>query len=329
MMNADVRPCVYCKGESVYYRQYSGEYLCSRCFTRSVQRKVARTISRYSMIRYGDRVAVAISGGKDSLSLLHILSRSARRHGNELVAVTIDEGIKGYRDESLRIAKEFTSMLGVEHIVLSYRELFGNTLEEMLRIRDRKKMLRISSCSICGTFRRRAMDIAAKMVDANVLATAHNLDDMLQTFMINISAGDLERIAWMYPEPVEYADGLRKIKPLLEVYEHEIAFYALINDIPFQSEQCPYMNEGIRSSIREFLNTLEQRHAGMKHNMLSTILKISKVLRESIEFTRHRCRICSRECSNDGICSACMLAAQLQAEGERRRGGDCGDGDDG
>ncbi|MFN4336873.1 MAG: TIGR00269 family protein [Candidatus Nitrosocaldus sp.] len=305
------KSCTYCNAESIYYRRYSGEYLCSRCFTRSIQRKVARTISRYSMIKHGDRVAVAISGGKDSLSLLHILSRSAKRHGNELVAITIDEGIAGYRDESLKIAREFTSMLGIKHVTISYKELFGNTLEEVLKARD-GKALRMSSCSICGTFRRRAMDAAAKIANANVLATAHNLDDMLQTFIINISAGDVERIAWMYPEPVEYADGLRKIKPLLEVYEHEIAFYALINDIPFQSEQCPYMNEGIRSSIREFLNTLEQRHAGIKYNMLSSILKVSKVLRDNMEFKRNRCSICSRECSNsDGICSSCMLAIRL------------------
>jgi len=310
-MGMSTKPCTYCNAESVYYRHYSGEYLCSRCFTRSVQRKVARTISRYSMIKHGDRVCVAVSGGKDSLSLLHILSKSARRHGNELVAITIDEGITGYRDESLKIAKEFTSMLGVEHAILSYRELFGNTLEEALKVRD-EKAISMSACSICGTFRRKAIDSAAKVVGADVIATAHNLDDMLQTFIINISAGDVERIAWMYPEPVEYANGLRKVKPLLEVYEHEIAFYALINDIPFQSEQCPYMNEGMRSSIREFLNALEQRHPGIKYNMLRTILKVSKVLRDNLEFKRYRCVVCSRECSNaSGVCSSCMLTMML------------------
>ncbi|MDW8276166.1 MAG: TIGR00269 family protein [Candidatus Nitrosocaldus sp.] len=315
-MGMSTRPCTYCNAESVYHRRYSGEYLCSRCFTRSVQRKVARTVSRYSMIRYGDRVAVAVSGGKDSLSLLHILSRASRRHGNELVAVTIDEGIAGYRDESLSIAREFTSMLGIEHITLSYRELFGSTLEGFLKMRG-ENGINMSSCAICGTFRRRAIDIAAKVAGADVIATAHNLDDMLQTFLINISAGDVERIAWMYPEPVEYADGLRKVKPLLEVYEHEIAFYALTNDIPFQSEQCPYMNEGIRGYMREFLNGLEQRHPGIKYNMLNTILKVSKTLRDNLEFKRYRCSVCSRECSSAGVCSSCMLAMRLVGDAGR------------
>jgi tRNA(Ile)-lysidine synthase TilS/MesJ len=72
------------------------------------------------------------------------------------------------------------------------------------------------------------------------------------------------------------------------------------------------MNEGIRSSIREFLNALEQKHPGIKYNMLRTILKVSKVLRDNLEFKRYRCSVCSRECSTaSGICSSCMLTMML------------------
>ncbi|MGH9954133.1 MAG: TIGR00269 family protein, partial [Nitrososphaeraceae archaeon] len=95
--------CTKCqKAESIYFRAYSGEYLCKKCFLRSIESKAARTISKYSMIEYGDKVAVGVSGGKDSLSLLYVLKMLFDQHsnnGNELVAVTIDEGIKGYRDE--------------------------------------------------------------------------------------------------------------------------------------------------------------------------------------------------------------------------------------
>lgn len=307
------KQCTYCNAQAVYHRRYSGEYLCSRCFTKSIQHKVARTISKYSMIRHGECVAVAVSGGKDSLSLLHILSNSARKHNNRLVAITIDEGIKGYRDEALYICREFTSRLGVEHVIFSYKDLFAKTLDDILASRDSKGNGKgFSACSICGTLRRRAIDMAAEYVGADVIATAHNLDDMLQTFLINIVAGDVERIAWMYPEPIEYAHGLRKVKPLMEVYEYELAFYAFINDIPFQSEQCPYMNEGIRSYMREFINRLEDEHAGVKNNMFSTILKISSILKDNLSFSRHKCIICNRECSNPkGICSVCMMRSVI------------------
>lgn len=299
--------CDRCKAKSAYHRSYSGESLCAKCFSKSLQEKVARTISKYSMVKHGDRVAVAVSGGKDSLSLLHIMSLLCEKHGTTVCAVTIDEGIEGYRDESLEIVSRFAARLNVEQKVLSYKELYGVTLEESLEARGERKM---SSCSICGTFRRRAIDIAAETVGANVVATAHNLDDVLQTFMINILAGDVERIGWTYPEPVDYANGLRKIKPFTEIYEHEVAFYALINDIPFQAEECPHMNEGIRTEVREFLNKLEGTHAGIKYNAYSTLVKVAKRLKDSASKEHGKCVVCGRDSTNR-ICSACSMLMTL------------------
>ncbi|MFQ5920419.1 MAG: TIGR00269 family protein [Nitrososphaerales archaeon] len=301
--------CDRCSAKAAYRRAYSGESLCARCFSGSLQEKVARTISKYSMVKYGDRIAVAVSGGKDSLSLLQMMKNLGEKHGSSLCAVTIDEGIEGYRDESLDIVRSFASRLKVETKILSYRELFGASLEESLDLRKGRKM---SSCSVCGTFRRRAIDIAAESVNANVVATAHNLDDFLQTFLINIFAGDVDRIGWTHPEPVEYANGLRKIKPLTEIYEHEIAFYALVNEIPFQAEECPHMNEGIRTQIREFLNGLEKEHAGIKYNAFNTAVKVAKRLRDSAGRERGgKCLLCGRDSSNE-ICSVCSMMVTLK-----------------
>jgi uncharacterized protein (TIGR00269 family) len=297
--------CDRCDAKSVYFRPYSGESLCKNCFSWSLEEKVAKTISKYSMVKHGDRIAVAVSGGKDSLSLLHIMKMLCQKHGSKPYAVTIDEGIEGYRDESLKIVKEFSTRLDVECKILSYKELYGATLDETLEERNRKEK-KTGACSICGTFRRRAIDIAAESVGANVLATAHNLDDVLQTFMINILAGDVERIGWTYPEPVEYANGLKKIKPFTEIYEHEIAFYALANGIPFQSEECPHMNESIRSEIREFLNKLEGEHPGIKYNAYSTLVKVAKRLRDSGNKKHNKCILCGRDSTNK-ICSVCTM----------------------
>jgi len=300
--------CDRCSNTSKYYREYSGESLCEKCFSKSLREKVAKTISKYSMLKYGDKVAVAISGGKDSLSLLHMMDLIYKKRGSNICAITIDEGIEGYRDESLDIVKKFTSKMNVEYKVLSYKELYNVTLEESLKLRKGRKM---SSCSICGTFRRRAIDIAAECVQANVVATAHNLDDALQTFMINILTGDVERIGWTYPEPIAYANDLRKIKPLTEIYEREIAFYALVNEIPFQSEECPHMNEGIRTNIREFLNRLENNHAGIKYNAYHTVVKIAKRIKESSDKKHNKCVLCGRDSSNR-ICSVCNMMITLK-----------------
>src|SRR5688500_20145974 len=140
---------------------------------RSIEDKTAKTISRYSMIGYGDKVAVGVSGGKDSLSLLYVLKMLFDQHsnnGNELVAVTIDEGIKGYRDESLQIVKDFCAQLGIESKILSYQSLFGVDMDQAMIQRSSQK---VSSCSICGTFRRRAIEIAALAVVAHTFAITH------------------------------------------------------------------------------------------------------------------------------------------------------------
>ena len=305
--------CTKCqKAESLYYRAHSGEYLCKKCFLRSIESKAAKTISKYSMIEYGDKVAVAVSGGKDSLSLLYVLKMLFDQHpnnGNELVAITIDEGIKGYRDESLQIVKDFCAHLCIESKVLSYQSLFGIDMDQAMIQRSSQK---ISSCSMCGTFRRRAIDIAAETVGADIVATAHNMDDQLQTFMINLLAGDVERIGWIYPEPIQYTqNGMKKVKPFVEIYEYEIAFYALQRDIPFQSEECPYMNESIRTDLREFFNRLEMDHPGIKYNAYRSMTKISKVLRSSMPPSETKmCSRCGRISTGD-ICSVCKTLSIL------------------
>jgi uncharacterized protein (TIGR00269 family) len=305
--------CTKCQNEeSLYYRAYSGEYLCKKCFLRSIESKAAKTISKYSMIEYGDKVAVGVSGGKDSLSLLYVLKLLFDQHpnnGNELVAVTIDEGIKGYRDESLQIVKDFCAQLNIESKVLSYQSLFGIDMDQAMVQRSSQK---ISSCSICGTFRRRAIDIAAETVEADIVATAHNMDDQLQTFMINLLAGDVERIGWIYPEPVQYTQtGMKKVKPFVEIYEYEIAFYALQRDIPFQSEECPYMNESIRTDLRGFFNRLERDHPGIKYNAYRSMTKISKVLRSSMPPSQtKKCSRCACVSTGD-ICSVCRTLSIL------------------
>lgn len=292
------------KTESAYHRAYSGEYLCKNCFMRSIEDKAAKTIARYSMIGYGDKVAIGVSGGKDSLSLLYVIKLLIDQHpnnGNELVAVTIDEGITAYRDESLKIVKEYCAQLGVENKVLSYKSLFGIDMDEAMVLRPSEKM---SSCSMCGTFRRRAIDIAAETVGADVVATAHNMDDQLQTFMINLLAGDVERIGWIHPRPVQYANGMKKVKPFIEIYEYEIAFYALQRQIPFQSEECPYMNESIRTDLREFFNKLEKEHTGIKYNAYNSMMKISDTLRGISVTEGKKCLACGRASTGD-VCSVC------------------------
>ena len=298
--------CDRCENQAAYTRKYSGQKLCSQCFSNSIVRKTAKTISKYNMIKYDDLVAVAVSGGKDSLALLKIIHEMASTHHFKIIVITIDEGIAGYRNEALEIVEKFCSELNVKHKVYSYKDLFELTLDEALELRENKKT---SSCSICGTLRRRAIDYAAKDVGANVIATGHNLDDTLQTFVINMLSGDTTKIGWMDPDTSK--NSLRKIKPFCEIYESEIVFYAFTNNLPFQSEPCPHMNEGIRTEIREFLNSLETQHSGIKNNLYQSILKISQIVKKSNTKQKTICEKCGNECTGN-VCSVCSIVLKLK-----------------
>ncbi|QLH10172.1 TIGR00269 family protein [Nitrosarchaeum sp. AC2] len=298
--------CDRCENQAAYTRKYSGEKLCSRCFSSSIVRKTAKTISKHNMIQNNELVAVAVSGGKDSLALLDIINQMTKTHNFRIKAITIDEGIPGYRNEALEIVQEYCAKLNVEHKVFSYKELFDLTLEEALDLRESEKT---SSCSICGTLRRRAIDHAAKDIGADVIATGHNLDDTLQTFVINMLSGDTTKIGWMDPD--NSSNTLRKIKPFCEIYESEIVFYAFTNDIPFQTEPCPHMNEGIRTEIREFLNSLEGKHSGIKNNLYQSIIKVSQSVKDSNSKQKTICIKCGNECTGK-ICSVCNMVLKLK-----------------
>jgi len=298
--------CDRCENPAAYTRKYSGEKLCSECFSKSIVRKTAKTISKYNMIKHNELVAVAVSGGKDSLALLKIINEMALTHSFKIKAITIDEGIPGYRNEALEIVEKFCAELNVKHKVYAYKDLFELTLDEALDLRESEKT---SSCSICGTLRRRAIDYAAKDIGANVIATGHNLDDTLQTFVINMLSGDTTKIGWMNPDTS--ANDLRKIKPFCEIYESEIVFYAFTNDIPFQSEPCPHMNEGIRTEIREFLNSLENQHSGIKNNLYQSILKVSTAVKNSSSKEKIKCEKCGNDCTGN-VCSVCRVVLKLK-----------------
>jgi len=304
--------CTVCKRrEPVYFRPYSGERLCRKCFIESIEDKTRSTISKYEMFEFDDRIAVAVSGGKDSTSLLYVLEKIEREFPKStLVAVTVDEGIKGYRDEALKIAKKNCEKLGVEHHVVSFKELFGYKLDEIVELM-KKREAELSPCAYCGVLRRRALNIAAREVDADKLATAHSLDDEVQTILINILHGDPLRLARAKPVTEEVHEKLvRRVKPFCEIPEREIAFYAYLKNIEFQSFPCPYAPQALRSEIRIILNRLEERHPGMKYTIFRSIERIRPALERMAEKELKECRICGEPTTGE-ICKVCELLQEL------------------
>ncbi len=303
--------CSVCKRNKAFYvRVHSGEKLCRKCFLSSVENKVRVTIGKHRMFDINDRIAVAVSGGKDSVSLLHVLSKiEADFPQSTLQAITVDEGIKGYRDEAVKNAEENCSQLGVKHLTVSFKELFGYTLDEIVKKTCNEKM---TPCAYCGVLRRRALNVAAKQVEAYKIATAHTLDDEIQTFLLNIVHGDPSRIARSNPVfSSKHSRLVPRVKPFCEITERESALYAFTIRIPFQEMPCPYAGEALRNDVRNTLNRLEEKHPSMKYTIYGSMEKVQHAFEATAEETiLKECQECG-EPTTTNLCRTCQILQKL------------------
>jgi len=264
------------------------------------------------MLKYDDKIAVAVSGGKDSLSLLHILAKIERNFPKaSLVAVSVDEGIRGYRDKAIKMAGENCKKLSLEHFIVSFKELYGYTQDENVK-RLKQKDSGLTPCAYCGVLRRKALNIAAREVKANKIATAHTLDDETQTILLNILHGDPLRIAREKPLTDKVHPKLvQRIKPFCEIPERETTLYAYAKQMRFQDMPCPYASEAMRNPIRLFLNRMEHKHAGTKFTIFKSIEKIRPAIEKIVKKEEiNECSKCG-EPTTERICKSCQMLQEL------------------
>ncbi len=270
--------CSSCQRHASFYkRENEGTSLCKTCFRDSVERRVRRTISHWKMFSPTDHVAVAVSGGKDSLTLLMILKKlSSRFSQTKITAVTIDEGIAGYREEAVDLASEYCKKLSVDHEIVSFAELYGNGLDDFLR--GRKD--RLTACSYCG----------------------------VQTYLLNLFQGDVERFERFSPVLRDPRGGfLPRVKPLCEVPEREVALYGYVEGLTFQSASCPYMMEALRNELRTVLNRLELAHPGVVFSAYRAMTRLRGLAEPNVAPSElYACRSCG-EPTTQGLCEACRM----------------------
>jgi len=302
--------CSFCRDNAVYSREYEGVSFCSKCFRHAIEEKVRRTVVKHAMLSYDDHIAVAVSGGKDSLTLLNILVKLERRFPrSKLTAICVDEGIEGYRDEALDLASKECKRLKIKQTVVSYRDLFGTTTDEIVK-RDLGK----TPCSYCGVLRRKAINQAAAMIGATKIATGHNLDDEVQTVLLNMLHGDPVRILRSGPILRDVRGKfLPRIKPLCDIPEKEVVLYAHLNGLEFQSTSCPHGNEAVRNDLRAFLNQMDQKHPGTKF----TLQRASEKLRElaaniAAPIELNACEKCGDPTPHQ-YCEGCLMIEAIAA----------------
>ena len=307
-------PCSECRRqEAVVHLRYARKRLCATCFSDFFVRRVRRTVERYRMFGPRDRVAVAVSGGKDSVALLHALRRAFPEQ--DLVAMYLNLGIAYYSDHLEQKVRDLARRLEVPLVVHSLPRDEGYRMDDFLATRYRNKM-----CSVCGAIKRQLFSKLAREQGATVVATGHNLDDTVGTMLSAFFAGDFESIQRLKPVLPPLIPGqARKVKPLIHTPEIEDLYYVLLNRLPVQECSCPH---GLGSSVhryKDLLDQMEQQNPNVKHQLLAVFLKKFVPLVEQQQSREAEipqvqpCVRCGEPTSSpDRVCSRCRRVEMLQ-----------------
>lgn len=272
-------------------------------FNRRIVEGAREVIDEYKLIDVDELVAVALSGGKDSVLTLHILADLMEELNFDLIAVSIDEGISGYRSEGVEAARINCKKLGIELVEGSFRQDFGFDLDDLHGMYQ-------SSCIPCGVFRRQLLNKISNHLGADKLATGHNLDDEVQSFLMSLAKAELRRFYKFGPKLDRiHPDMVPRIKPIWKIPEKDVGTWAVLNNIEVHFAECPYSATSLRSKIKGYLNQLEGERPGTKLFMLESFSKSFQFEKKDVEMGV--CSVCGEPSSLD-VCMACEMIAEIK-----------------
>lgn len=289
------------------YSTIGGNACCKECFVDKIRKRMRKTISKYQMLSRGDKIVLGLSGGKDSVVLTEMISNISEKYNSEVVTVTIDEGIAGYRDTSISFAEKIAKDCNVEHIIVSVKQYYGQDFDDIV-----KRSTKLP-CSLCGPIRRRILNSEARKLNADIILTGHNLDDEAQTIILNWLRGDYKRLSQLTRTPIrEHPAFIKRSRPLCAVQEPEIVLFAHAMNLQYHDVTCPYASTARRNSVREFLSREEEKHSGA----LNAIVNVHDKLKNDIATRAAGSKISNSiiicdECNEPAEKSPCRLCRDL------------------
>jgi len=306
--------CRKCKTKAVINLPQHNRAFCTLCFTDFLHTQVVRGIKAQNMFAQTERILVAVSGGKDSLTLWKILLHL----GYHVDALYVDLGIGSYSEQSREKVNRFT-----QNVASQYgSKLHIHTIaeEEGAGIKDLANLLHRPTCSTCGTMKRYQFNRVAVQNDYDVMATGHNLDDEASRLLGNVLRWQTEYLDKQTPTLPASVDGFaRKVKPLYRLTEREIAAYAVINKIDYQVEECPMAKGSKMLLYKEMLNRLETESPGTKQRFYWGFLEKQAAERQQVTVMvdqdrerLHPCTTCGQPTSAE-VCSYCKMMAKAKA----------------
>lgn len=289
------------------YRLSCGKWLNKKQFFEYFEKKVRKTIRKFKLLNNENRIAVACSGGKDSLTLLYVLNKLYNE--KEIFALAIDEGIKDYRKKLLRKLKSFCEKNKIPLAVFSFKKEFGFSLDEKTR---KIKKLGLTNCYVCSVLKRWLLNKKAKEMNFPVIATAHSLDDEAETIILNLLKGNPELLAKIGPKTgtTKVKGFVQRVKPFYLHSTEEIVLYAKLKKLPVSLAICPLRGKTLRVKVRNWLDSFDKKMQ-VKNNVVNAYLKIMPLVKEKYKEVKLRnCKKCGFPSSQE-ICKACKLLEKL------------------
>ncbi len=300
--------CRKCDQKAVINMRQHKLALCKDHFLDWVLEQTERNIRKYSLFSKKDRILVAVSGGKDSLALWDVLNKL----GYQTAGLYINLGIHGdsdYSNYSQQLIKNFANKKNLTLHVVNIQSEYGKTIPEFSNSNKRGKS---KPCSICGLVKRHTMNEIASKFDYDVLVTGHNLDDEVAVLFNNVMGWQVDFLRRQAPYIPAKKGLLPKAKPFCRFYERETAAYALLSNIEYIEDECPFSLGSTTIQNKELLNNLENKRAGTKLAFYLKFLNAKKELFSEIEdyhlieqlFT---CPSCGQLTQREGLCTFCRM----------------------
>lgn len=316
--------CRKCGEKAVINMRQHKLALCKEHFPQWMVEQTQRFIEKYHMFEKHERVLVAVSGGKDSLSLWDILWQLGYQADGLYIGLGIDGGF-GYSDESQRLSEKFAQERGLRLLVVSVPQTYGETIPQMAERTTRGKG---KPCAVCGLTKRHIMNRVARDEGYDVLVTGHNLDDEAAVLFSNTLNWQVGYLARQGPVLPAMPGMVRKAKPLCRFYEREMTAYALVRGIEYIYEECPYALGSKTIYYKELLNQLEAKRPGAKLNFYLSFLQarergllaVSPIGGNEGEEVGaggemlHPCPTCGQPTTAPGECAFCRLVAGVASK---------------
>ncbi len=288
--------------------------LCKEHYLEWIPEQTERFIKKYEMFKREEKILVAVSGGKDSLSLWDILIRLGYQADGVYLGLGIDGGVE-YSHESQKLTEQFAQQRNLKLHIVDVEKEYGQSIPMLAEKTHRGYG---KPCSVCGLAKRHEMNRIARDLGYDVLATGHNLDDEAAVLFGNTLSWEGTYLQRQSPVLAESNGLARKVKPLCRFYERDMAAYAMLSGIEYIYEECPFSVGSTSIYYKEMLNQLENQRPGAKLTFYLRFLeaKNSGLFAQpiAVEFATHLCQKCGQPTSAPDLCSFCRMIEKVSLE---------------